>query len=220
LSYKVVELVLDHAPVTDARTMLLLVALAEWSKDDGVTWHGIPAMMRRARCARRTVETILKSLLDPDAHGRTLLFKRPGQNKVFYEINLPLLRRLRAEQKGQGNLFESCAPPCKTEAPAQPAAQENAAECAPEAQPTAPESAAGCAHITVREPAVEPEVEPELKPQAVVEGPQLAAAAVDKLVRNTSWPGSGIEIVRDEQASKKRDQLLKQFYEHQARAKA
>jgi len=104
MSWKVVKLVIDAAPVRDT-PLVLLLALAEWSQDDGVSWHPIDDIARRARCSIRRAREVIEALSTPDAEGRTLLEVRRSKRTTFYEINLGLLLRLNAEQTGQATLW-------------------------------------------------------------------------------------------------------------------
>jgi hypothetical protein len=105
MSWRVVQLVFDAAPVRDT-PLVLLLALAEWSQDDGVSWHPVEHIAARVRCSERRTRELLLALASPDQHGDRLLTVRRAKRTTFYEINLDLLKRLNAERNGQGTLWE------------------------------------------------------------------------------------------------------------------
>jgi hypothetical protein len=104
MSWRELKLVLDAAPVRDT-PLVILLALAEWSQADGVSWHPIEAIAARARCSVRRTRELLQGLAAPDANGRTLLRIRRAKRTTFYEINLDLLQRLDRETNGGQKVF-------------------------------------------------------------------------------------------------------------------
>lgn len=107
MSWKVFTLVFDAAPVSD-RALIVLLALAEWSQDDGVSWHSTKDIAKRARCSVRRAQEVLKGLATPDGDGRTLVYVRRAKRTTFYQINLDLLERLdREANAGQIHLWKN-----------------------------------------------------------------------------------------------------------------
>lgn len=106
MSWRVIKLVLDVAPVRDT-PLVLMLALAEWSQDDGVSWHPVEAIAERARCSLHRTQEILKRLSTPNENGERLLVIRRAKRTTFYEINLELLLRLDAEKNGQATLWKT-----------------------------------------------------------------------------------------------------------------
>lgn len=128
MSIQVSNLVWDVAPTKDMRDLVVLLALADWSRDDGVSWHSIANIAARARCSPRTVQYVVKKLSTP-VHGIALLTVRKGKGTHgtnFYALNIPHLRRLRLEQAGQQKL------------PLEPEAQQAVPETPPAVRPAVP----------------------------------------------------------------------------------
>lgn len=113
MSWRVVKLVMDAAPVKD-KALVLMLALAEWSQDDGVSWHDLEEIAARARCTVRWTREMLARLAAPDESGHVLLEMRRGKRATFYQINIPLLERLRSESAGQQRLFPEVEKPRKS----------------------------------------------------------------------------------------------------------
>ena len=55
---------------------LVLLALADWANDDGYCWPSIPKLCFKTRASERTVQSIIKRLVDA---GHVTRQERPGR---------------------------------------------------------------------------------------------------------------------------------------------
>jgi hypothetical protein len=89
MSIKIMNLVWSAAQYTDPRTLLVLLALADWSNDEGMSWPSLPKLAIKSRQSSRNVQRILKSLRD---EGVLRIEVHDGRNHCNrYFLNLAVL---------------------------------------------------------------------------------------------------------------------------------
>lgn len=91
MSVKIMSRVWDSAQY-EGGTLLVLLALADWSNDEGWAWPGIPALAKKARLEARQVQRIIKKL---ETDGVLEIEHRRGRNQTNrYHINTSKCRVL------------------------------------------------------------------------------------------------------------------------------
>lgn len=105
MSIKALNLVFDNGP-DDRAQYMVLIALADWSNDDGVSWPAVGTLAKKSRCSVRTCQYTLDKLSNPKLWGGTepLVKIFPGQgpsgvNK--YQINMKMLAAGRPAQSDE-----------------------------------------------------------------------------------------------------------------------
>lgn len=82
-------LVWEHAPYSEG-SLLVLLALADWADDSGVSWPSIPTLAEKARLQRRRVQYIIRKL---ESDGILDIEEGGGRNKQHrYALNLEKLK--------------------------------------------------------------------------------------------------------------------------------
>jgi len=61
MSVKIMSVVWEHAPYT-AGSLLVFLALADWSNDEGVSWPSIGKIAAKTRLERRSIQYIIRQL--------------------------------------------------------------------------------------------------------------------------------------------------------------
>lgn len=61
MSVKILSQVWEHAAV-EGRTLLVLLAIADWANDNGVAYPGMEAIAKKARCGVRTAQRAIEEL--------------------------------------------------------------------------------------------------------------------------------------------------------------
>ena len=216
MSWKVVKLVFDSAPVTD-KPLVILLALAEWSQDDGVSWQPIEAIATRTRCSVRRARELLNDLATPNAQGQQLLSIRRAQRTTFYEINMELLDRFYREQNGQlhlwkkpvesllknsGNDVEPCGTPGENPCPEPPATTEKMSE------PSEKSASQRNPSINHKNQKNQKEPENHQEPETALDKPTVLWI-VKKLAQGTAFPPAAAGL-SDQQADRRRQFLESQ----------
>src|SRR5712691_2118539 len=65
VSIKIMNLVWEHARYR-SNTLLTLLALADWSNDDGVSWPGLNVLAAKSRQSVRSAQYALEQLIGDD----------------------------------------------------------------------------------------------------------------------------------------------------------
>ena len=102
MSIDVMNKVWAHAPY-DGGTLLVLLALADWSNDEGQAWPSVAGLARKARLGERQTRSILRAL---EADG--VLNTQPGggrRRQNSYQINTAIFAPFEVE-KGQSTTVE------------------------------------------------------------------------------------------------------------------
>jgi len=78
----------------DPGTVLVLLALADWSNDRGTSWPSIPQLAQKSRMSERQVQNILGQL----GKDRIVEMELGGGRKPnTYRLNIPVLERIQPE---------------------------------------------------------------------------------------------------------------------------
>jgi DNA-binding transcriptional regulator YhcF (GntR family) len=88
VSVKYITAVWSAREIGEQSTLLVLLALADWSNDEGWSWPSIPTLAEKARISDRHVRRILKALED----SKVLTVEhRSGRNHTNrYKLTLPI----------------------------------------------------------------------------------------------------------------------------------
>jgi len=89
MSVKIMSLVWEHAPYSEG-SLLVLLALADWADDNGVSWPSNNKLAHKARLQRRRVQYIVRKLQADDFIGIEEGGGRKKQHK--YTMNLEKLK--------------------------------------------------------------------------------------------------------------------------------
>lgn len=95
MSVKIMSKVWEDAPY-EGGTLLVLLALADWSDDEGLSWPGVPRLAAKARLGRRQTQSILRRLEDDEIIATAFNTGRGNQNQ--YRIRVQNLRPLEKAQ--------------------------------------------------------------------------------------------------------------------------
>jgi hypothetical protein len=88
------NLVWSGTDYTDPGTVLVLLALADWSNDQGTSWPSIPQLAQKSRMSERQIQYILGQL----GKDRIVEMELGGGRKPnTYRLNIPLLERSQAK---------------------------------------------------------------------------------------------------------------------------
>ncbi|GAG42153.1 unnamed protein product, partial [marine sediment metagenome] len=63
MSIKIMTRVWDHSK-QEGTKLLLLLALADFARDDGTAWPSVDTLAKKARCKRRNAQYILRELAE------------------------------------------------------------------------------------------------------------------------------------------------------------
>ena len=111
MSIKIMDMVWNNAKYTDQSTVLVLLALADWSNDEGVSWPSIPKLAIKARMSERNARYVLRNLEKDATLSREVNRGRNHTNR--YYLNLVALRpkeNLQNLQNGSSTEDETCKP--------------------------------------------------------------------------------------------------------------
>lgn len=64
MSILVMSLVWERAHDLDGNDLVVLLALADWGRDDGISWHSVAKLAQKAHVSERTVQRSLATLVD------------------------------------------------------------------------------------------------------------------------------------------------------------
>lgn len=62
MSIQVMSWVWENAPIK-GRTLLVLLAIADWASDEGIAWPSVDSISKKARCSIRTAQTAIEQLV-------------------------------------------------------------------------------------------------------------------------------------------------------------
>jgi hypothetical protein len=111
MSVGVMTLVWAKFPNSDASVTLIMLALADWSSDAGLSWPSIPTLARKARMSERNARYILRKL---ETDNFITIIEQRGRNRSNrYQINLQRLQVLPDYQPKTENLQPGVAKTCK-----------------------------------------------------------------------------------------------------------
>ncbi len=92
MSLRVMTEVWEHAPIVDARVLLTLLALADWSDDNGLSYPSVEHLALKSRQSERNCRYILRDL---EGDGILKIARSTGRKKTNrYLINVERLREL------------------------------------------------------------------------------------------------------------------------------
>lgn len=91
MSVKLISLVWERAPYSSG-SLLVFLALADWSNDSGVSWPSVPKIANKTRLEKRSVQYIIRQL---KSDGLLEIEERRGRgHQNRYTINVQNLRLL------------------------------------------------------------------------------------------------------------------------------
>jgi hypothetical protein len=88
MSVKIMSMVWEHAPYSENK-LIVLLALADWANDEGVSWPSMERLAQKARVDRRSARRIVRTLESDEIIAIDEGGGRAKQNK--YTINLTKL---------------------------------------------------------------------------------------------------------------------------------
>lgn len=98
MSVKIMSKVWEDAPY-EGGTLLVLLALADWANDEGVSWPGVETLAGKARLGERQTRTILRSLESDGVLTTRIGGGRAKQN--VYQINTANIAGFQLLETGQ-----------------------------------------------------------------------------------------------------------------------